>query len=215
MPCALEQRVHEPLGHRVPPLASRQAGVRRGAGALAVQDTIAALCGRHGALLPRRQRRDAGGARGEERDADGSYTATLQGGQGRARGLPEDAMRRLSTPLLIVAIGLLAGAAPADAPSASASASSAPPAPPAPLAPLGPMADWPDTTSPKPKPEEWDAAAPVLLERPSEGCTTSRVREWLRVSCRFGMKLLTGVRVIGGPTEGVELTDKKPAPGQP
>jgi len=41
------------------------------------------------------------------------------------------------------------------------------------------------------------------------------VREWVRVSCRFGEKTLTGVRVLSGPTEGVELTDKKPAPGQP
>jgi hypothetical protein len=111
-------------------------------------------------------------------------------------------MKHGVSPLLMVAIGLLAGAAPADAPTA-------------PLAPLGPVADWPDTTSPKPKPEEWDTAAAVLLERPNEGCTTSRVREWLRVSCRFGPKTLTGVRVLSGPTEGVELTDKKPAPGQP
>jgi hypothetical protein len=128
---------------------------------------------------------------------------------------------------LLASAALADGPPPSPPPSASVAASSVPdggsppapsaaPPPPAraPLGPLGAIPDWPDASSPIPKPAEWDAAVAVPLTRPSDACTTSRVREWLRVSCRFGEVQLTGVRVIGGSTAAVAVSDRRPDPGQ-
>jgi hypothetical protein len=89
--------------------------------------------------------------------------------------------------------------------------------------PLEPYAGWPREPSAKPKAEEWRGAAPFSLLRPNRFCDATRVREWLRVSCRFvrggpeaqQVVQLTGIRVVGGSAADVELQDRPPDPGQP
>jgi hypothetical protein len=96
----------------------------------------------------------------------------------------------------------------APPPSASPATSAAPPAPPAPS-----ISDWspPEEVSAKPKPEEWDKAAPLSLLRPHARCTASAVREWVRVACRDTGDDFKGVRVVGGSSKDVHISDYKVA----
>jgi hypothetical protein len=98
------------------------------------------------------------------------------------------------------------GTADAPAPSPPPAPSAAPPEPPPPS-----IGDWIPTeeTSAKPNPEEWEKAAPLSLLRPHARCTASAVREWIRIACRDTTDDFKGVRVVGGSSKDVHISDYK------
>jgi hypothetical protein len=119
-------------------------------------------------------------------------------------------MRR--SPLLLLPLLALLGAAdppePASsaAPDASAAASVAPWSP--------PSAPWipPEERSAKPRLDEWATAEPLALPRPHADCRAARLREWVRVSCAHQSDEYMGVRIVGGSHEDVTLEAAEPDP---
>jgi hypothetical protein len=103
----------------------------------------------------------------------------------------------------VVSSTLLAGLAPADEPVATPA-----------HAKLGVIDGWPTSPSAAPTAAEWASASPVPMVRPNAGCSASRVREWLRVSCRFGDTMIKGIRVIAG-AEDVKIEERPLEQGVP
>ena len=101
---------------------------------------------------------------------------------------------------LILSASLLAGVAPADEP--------------VPAKAFGMIDGWPTSPSAAPTAEEWASAAPLPLLRQSGGCAANRVREWVRVSCRFGDTMIKGVRVLSGP-EDISILERPLEQGMP
>lgn len=88
----------------------------------------------------------------------------------------------------------------AAAPATSSAVVVAPPAQPAPI-----RGDAiPASTSPMPKPGEWDEAPVVALARNAEAsqCRARLVREWLKIHCD---KTLGAIRQLAGSPTGVAL----------
>ncbi|MDI1444603.1 hypothetical protein [Polyangium sp. 6x1] len=123
----------------------------------------------------------------------------------------EEAPAPAAAPARASASAYASGYAAAGPPRASADAPADGPAA-APAEPSGPpLAEWspPEATSDKPTAEEWEKAAPLELLRPSEHCTASAVREWLRISCKDPSNEFKGLRVVGGSEQDVSISDFK------
>lgn len=124
-------------------------------------------------------------------------------------------MRRDRLAFSVLALGLtLAPLAVswADAPAASSSgATSASASSARPLAPRFADDLPPAEATPAPSADEWKAALRIRLDRPlGDGCSASRVREWVRISC---VGVGASVGLVAGVADGFTARVGIPGPG--